>query len=300
MLASLSLSVSLTTNQPLNRRCIPTPRLEFLRGERRLRFAPSALGPPGAHPCHHDLSITACPFDPCLRRLQGLVQRIGALCLRPELAHAVFLPTAALDATRSGARLPPRLAHACRDHAALLADMSDPDATAPNADAARLYLREACNIEVPARSTSTQATQHLLAWRVEGPRRVVLFTGAFDEASSDPAEMVPHLLTKALLPLPSRRPELAEIRLALQGRPSESDVRARLLHAGRTALEHSSFLERTGPHSRRAGALAHSLEEAVLAFARAPPAECHARIGLSQTQHWDKDHIDTRCARRFS
>jgi len=38
----------------------------------------------------------------------------------------------------------------------------------------------------------------------------------------------------------------------------------------------------------------------VLAFARAPPAECHARIGLSQTQHWDKDHIDTRCARRFS
>lgn len=277
-------------------RSAPALRLEFLRGEHRLLFAPSSLGLP------QPASPGPYPIDACTRRLQDIVQRIGHLCLRPVLAHAMVQPTAARLALASGARLPPFLANACHDPAGLLATMSN-DGTEEYTLATKQYLHDACNLEAPARTTSLKTTRHLLAWRIEGPRRVVLFTGTHDEASSDPANMAPHLLTKALLPLPSRRPDMGEVRLSLkkqpdQAAPTEQDLRARILHAGQTALaDTSGFLERTTPTPRkRTGALAHSLEEAVLAFATKPPPEdCHARIGLHETQHWDKDHMDTRC-----
>ncbi len=229
--------------------------------------------------------------DSCTRRLQDIVQRIGHLCLSPSLAHAMVCPTEARDALAGGASLPPSLALACTDKAGLLRRMSS-DGT--DTLAAKRYLHDARNIEAPARSIALKATQHLLAWRIEGPRRVVLFTGTHAEAASDPADMAPHLLAKTLLPQASRRPDLGEARLCTLAPPTEADVRARILHAGQTALG-TGFLERVATHRKRSAALAHSLEEAVLAFSRPPPAECHARhIGLQQTPRWDKNHIDTR------
>lgn len=249
------------------------------------------LVPVHAPTSHHRIAQQATKADPWLRRLQELVQRVGHLCLSPELAHAMVYPSPARDALRTGQPLPRDLALTCQDHASLLSIMADPDASEPYAPDARAYLREAARTELPARTTNHRQTRHLLAWRVKGPDRIVLFTGTHAQASAHPADTPPHCRAKTLVHRPSARPELAEVVALTHGPPTERDVRARVLHAGQTALD-ACFLERV--EHRRGGALAHALEEAVLAFTSPAPDHCHTRIGLNQSQKWDKSHMDTR------
>jgi len=267
----------------------PGPRYQLSASTLRLRFAPIRLEP------HEGRAGggQAVP-DPRMRQLCALVQRLGRACLSPELSSAVLHPydtIRALERVPSGTTGKPT-GHACPP-AALLRLMPAHEPPELQAFAAKRALDLALGLcPVPARAPEPHPA-YLLAWRIEGPRHVVLFTGAQAVEPHDILDVAPHTLPRALLPDRSRRPELAEI-TAWDTAPTEHDIRQAVLRAATAAFRRSGFIERV--RGQRAGAQATALEEAVLQFMRPPPEDCHTRGALHSSQPWSDERIDPRYA----
>jgi len=264
------------------------PRYELLQSEQRLRFAPQTLQ---ASPAQSQ-ALSPKPKSLAMRQLQALVQRLAHACLSPELAQVMLYPDAP-DVARS---LGPSAAAVCRDPARVLQQMRAHEPTDPLLAASRAYLR-ALPPPPPSRpcQPALRTRACALAWRVETPRRVVLFTGADALASSAVADMAPHALPKLCLAEPSLRPELARITVC-PAPPTPDGLRAHVLRAARSGALDTGFIERVA-RAGKSGAQSTVLEEAVLAFTSGPPPDaCHTTVPLNGSRQWQEGHVDPRYA----
>ena len=248
------------------------PRYELIQAEQRLRFAPQSL--------QTGLQMTSRPgpHTQGIKQLQHLVQRLGRACLSPELAGLILSSPA-----------PPK------DPASILQALQTHEPSEASLKSARAALKGINQASPPPAQKAHQAPQaYLLAWKVETPRKVILFTGRDALASSAVEGLAPHTLPKLCLPDTSQRPELARITL-LPSPPDHACIRAHILatiHAG--ALD-TGYIERL-PQAGKSGAQSTVLEEALLAFSSPPPKACHATVTLNGSKQWQSDHVDPRYA----
>lgn len=278
----------LNTHAPRARRSLPPLEYELIASERRLRFAPSSLAV-----CSARQADGTC-LEP--QRLHDAIQRMGEVCLSPEIAHLMINPFEAIACLRSPGREPSvHYREMCADRGLILATMNAVDAMDIGKACARQCI-EVIAQRRPMRAVRLGIRQRLLAWSVVAPARVVLFTGTDVPPGVVRGDLVPHQLPKVLLDERSRRPAPSAIQRlpAAQDRPGmERAVRESLKHYARTQLMQEGFTERI--KGLKSGAHAHILEEAVVCFVH-PPAGNHSTIELHESQPWEKDHIDSRCA----
>ena len=235
-------------------------------------------------------------------RLHEIIVRLGEICLSPELAHIMLYPAHALAHQSSWAGTGEQLEFtkdcvaACLDPAHILASMdSSCEPAGPSLTSKILADFQLTCLPAPTQTTLRQPI-HVCAWKVETPSRICLYTGEHPtspSASIDPASLAPHTLSKILLDERSKRPAPTRIHVLQHDAPTVQDIRASLLHYAQTGLT---------PHCQRlqqppyGTPLDHTLEEAVACLIH-PPARNHTTIQLNQRCPWDKDHIDSRCAR---
>jgi hypothetical protein len=203
----------------------------------------------------------------------------------------------------------------CLDPPSTLFVMDDPALTSITSSQTTAFLtsffkrQPAPRIPTPSASTSSklvtyQSPMRLLAWRLDRPARMILYTGTNPPTPSelDPlAPMQPHTFTKAVIEERTRRPAPSVIQQLTPTNISASTaVRASLAHYAKHVL--APYYERvttTLPHDaakrRWMQATSHTLEEAMACFIHPPPAH-HNEVPLNGGRQWDKGHIDPRYA----
>lgn len=230
-------------------------------------------------------------------RLHELVQRVGEICLSPELAHIMLFPTQALShqaCLSTPYDFPKDYQDLCRDHTAILDAMHDlePHHTA---DAGKFLACFQADCLPPPAIVKFRQPIHLCAWRIESPTRTLLLlpssspTKPAPNINENPLAFKPHQLPKHLLDERSKRPQPSAIHLLL---PNDADltsqaVRDSLLHHIKASP--TSFV--APPTSSNTSDT--TLEEAACVFT-AGPASNHSEIQLNQSPPWEKDHIDSR------
>ena len=276
----------------LSRRCLPPREFELFSGSdtNRLRFRPARL----QYQAYAGIITKDLPALPGNQRLQEILTRLGEICLSPELAHAMLFPNHALAhqaclTTALDFPEPHRLA--CHDPATVLASMLDDSTTGTLTAQSTKFLAKFEDSCLPKPTLTTfRQPLHVCAWRLESPGRACLFVGQHppDASKIDPATLVPHRLSKALLDERSKRPTPSRIHLLPADDISPTSIRQSLLHYAQTALT---------PHQERIGttqfALDTTLEEAIACLIHSP-ASNHSQIELNQSPPWDKNHIDAR------
>ena len=156
-----------------------------------------------------------------------------------------------------------------------------------------------------SRLVTYSAPIRLLAWRLDRPARMILYTATAPPPPSelDPlAPMQPHTFAKTVLEERTRRPApsvIQQLPSALTPASNSDAIRTSLAHYARTVL--TPYYERVTTaiqpydHTKRRWiqATSHTLEEAMACFIH-PPREHHTEVFLNGSRQWDKGHIDPR------
>jgi hypothetical protein len=278
-------------------------------GPPRLRFKPALLEPypydaaPPAPATAQQQQQASLPIF--TSRLHEIIQRVGEICLSPELAHVMLFPAHALAhqaCLTTPLDYPQEYHDLCHDHTAILFAMQDMDNGEPHtaqlaADAGKFLARFQADCLPPPSLVKFRQPLHVCAWRIESPTRTLLLVHHSGQPDQNPAETIqadplafkPHQLPKHLLDERSKRPQPSAIHLL----PNDADltsqaVRDSLLHHVKTSP--ASF---TPPSNGNAQDT--TLEEAACVFTAGPAAN-HSEIELNQSPPWEKDHIDSRSA----
>jgi hypothetical protein len=211
----------------------------------------------------------------------------------------------------------------CSDPAAPLNLMHDPSLSAITAAPAKAFLQEFLlrvqkttftppPSDIIIASRTPRLVQYptplrLLAWRIDRPTRMILYTGAACPPPSklDPPVMQPHTFQKILLEERTRRPQPSVIQFLS---PCQNDtnpraaVRASLAAYAKHRL--TPFFERVSVpraqqqqsrSTRTISAANHILEEVIACFIHPPSKpENHTIVPINGAAPWNKAHIDPR------
>ena len=280
----------------------------------RLRFVPTQLvtHSTAAQNSNSNSSTTT-------TRLHEIIQRIGEICLTPELALVMLFPAQAHQAHLLLSENDPPPSDSGDDTASTdvtdlacfdenifdlchnKADILDCMGTPIPPDIARLsrafldLINEQC-LPNPTLVTLPHPV-HVCAWNVQSPPRVILYTGAHPPIVKPQAEShafrPPHTLQKVLLDERSKRETPSSI-VALDQNSDDLTVQAirnaLLAYYHAQNQSYDTITKHTTVHTQD-----HTLEEAAVVFAT-PPDRNHSTIQLNQSPPWDKDHIDSRYA----
>ena len=251
-------------------------------------------------------------------RLHEIIQRIGEICLTPELGLVMLFPAQAHQAhlllsensmpndpdetnSSSSSSITDVLDLACFDENIFELcynkdDILDCMGTPIPPDIARLsrsfldLLTDEC-LPSPTLVTLSQPV-HVCAWNVQSPPRVILYAGAHPPPTH-PNHRPPHTLQKIILDERSKRETPSSIVILDQ---NSDDLTAQSIRNALLAYYHAqnqsydTISKHTTVHTQD-----HTLEEAAIVFAT-PPDRNHSTIQLNQSPPWDKDHIDSRYA----
>ena len=264
----------------------------------RLRFKPAKLEYfPYTQPSLSESSQstgTPASIQTHATRLHEIVQRIGEICLSPELAQVMLFPPKTLLPAQAQS-FPQSFHDLCHDPPAILAAMANPLAAKINIPDATRFLQQFQSECLPQPTTVTlRQPLHVCAWRLESPSRVLLLSGSKSTnaivSPQDLENLRPHTLPKLLLDERSKRPTPSTIHLlAPDADLTQHGIRASLLHYARTTPLGLSPLPAAGaPQDSDT-----TLEEAAYVFT-ARPAANHSEIPLNTSPPWDKNHIDSR------
>jgi len=257
-------------------RSLPPLELELIRpsdspsGSLRLRFKPTQL-----------TVVQSTAEQPLpTTRLQDVIKRIGEICLSPDVATVMLSPLQALATTQFD--LEPQ----SLDPHAVLQLMHTADTYHASILLARLtaqYLPD---------PTLVQRPLTLVAWKVETPQRVILYTG------KSGLDGLPHTLPKILIDERSRRPDPSAVHLAPFTAGPDADpaqlVRSSLLQHAQTQLAPNPYYQAVaGKSSTPTLVLTHTLEEAFASFINEPTKNI-STVKLNQSLPWNRDHIDAR------
>ena len=250
-------------------------------------------------------------------RLHEIIQRIGEICLSPELALVMLFPAQAHQAyllletatnvTNFTFNEDP--SDFCHDKPSILDCMGVPAPLPASARLSRAFLDQLTNDCLPPPTLVTLPHPvHVCAWNVQSPPRVILYTGDAPFSHHKP----PHTLKKILLEERSKRPTPSSITV-LDPTNGQDDLTAQAIRDALLAFYHcqeqptrtptrqeppssTTTPSTTNPTTTSTiHAQDHTLEEAAVVFI-APPDRNHSTIPLHQSPPWDKDHIDSRYA----
>ena len=272
----------------------------------RLRFVPACLlvSPPSP--------ATKSP-GPANTRLHEIIQRVGEICLSPELALVMLFPAQAhqahlmledpasvSDPVPACFQVSENVFDFCHDRPAILDCMGIPTPPA-TARLSRAFLDQLTSDCLPPPTLVTLPKPvHVCAWNVQSPPRVILYTG---EAVPPKFETPPHTLQKILLDERSKRHTPSSI-VALDHTRGD-DLTAQAIRDALLAYYHRREQPTRTPTRQEPLSSAttlksihtqdHTLEEAAVVFIH-PPDRNHSTIPLNQSPPWDKDHVDSRYA----
>ena len=263
-------------------RTLPRLKYDFMAAERWLRFAPSTL-------VASQTASNGLPPDPDLARIQSVVQRVGEICLSPEMAQLMLNPFEALRFLKDPSHQIVRSYRAlCSDPGSILTAMHSDLTLGTHQECARKFMELFQGGSAQDRTVKFRAPRYLLAWRVDTPRRVILYTGC---DTPDDVATPPRAWPKITLADKSKRKDPCVIEFT----PTLADadgIRHSLLAYVKSGALDTGFREQV--RGMKSGAEAHTLEEALLKYAQ-PPAENHSEVQLNHYERWDRDHIDSRC-----
>ena len=298
----------------------------------RLRFRESTLQ-------FNDSIITATTSPPAAKaRDDAGVQGIGRCCLLdsalaaamlfPAQSHAYMETSNGVTATMS--QIPGLYASLCSDPLSNIFVLEDPSLTAHTAPLATAFLHAFLTERVPPAAPSQSrlvsyrdAPLSILAWRLDQPAKVIVYTGAQPPTPSQmaPGSLRPHTLQKVQVAQRSKRPSPSVIALSVarpdNPRPSVAsphdasphdasphddkphdasiadDIRASLSRYVRTSL--TPFQETLTVAGKNITIQAHTLEEAAVCLLYPPTRGNHTEVPLNCSLAWSKNHIDARC-----
>lgn len=222
-------------------------------------------------------------------------------------------------------------AQLCSAPSASLNLMHDPSLSAITAAPAKAFLQEFLSRvqKIPfsppsdtiASRTRPRLVQYgpnplrLLAWRIDRPTRMILYTGAACPPPSklDTTVMQPHTFQKILLEERTRRPQPSVIQFLSPEQNSNPHAAVRASLAAYAKHRLTPFFERVSvpraqqqPRSTRTTttatttipAASHILEEVVACFIHPPSKpENHTAVPINGAAPWNKAHIDPRSVR---
>jgi hypothetical protein len=292
-------------------------------GGDRLRFRESTL--------QFNDSITS----PAAKARDDAVQGIGRCCLLDSaLAAAMLFPAqshAYMETSNSGgpaetmSQIPGLYASLCSDPLSNIFVLEDPTLTAHTAPLATAFLHAFLTERVPPAAPSQSrlvsyrdAPLRILAWRLDQPARVIVYTGAQPPTPSQmaPGSLRPHTLQKVQVAQRSKRPSPSVIALSVgradsphdasiasphDARPHDNphdasvadDIRTSLSRYVRTSL--APFQETLTVAGKNITIQAHTLEEAAVCLLYPPTRGNHTEVPLNCSLAWSKNHIDARC-----
>lgn len=277
----------------------------------RLRFRESTL--------QFNTATTMSP--PAAKARDDAVQGIGRCCLLdsalaavmlfPAQSHA-YMETAGVTATMS--QIPGLYASLCSDPLSNIFVLEDPSLTAHTAPLAAAFLHAFLTERVPPPAPSQSrlvsyrdAPLTILAWRLDQPARVIVYTGAQPPTPSQmaPGSLRPHTLQKVQVAQRSKRPSPSVIALSVgpHDKPHDAslhdasvadDIRGSLSRYVRTASL-APFQETLTVAGKNITVQAHTLEEAAVCLLYPPTRGNHTEVPLNCSLAWSKNHIDARC-----
>jgi hypothetical protein len=244
----------------------------------------------------------------------------------------MLFPTQSLDALlrdpgqKEHINKPTRQIYAqlCSAPSAPLNLMHDPSLSAITAAPAKAFLQEFLGRHQPTLSLPPPPSRtprlvqygptplRLLAWRIDRPTRMILYTGAACPSPSklDPPVMQPHTFQKILLEERTRRPQPSVIQfLSPQQENPRAAVRASLaayakhrltpfferVSVPRAQQQQQSRSTRTTTTTTTIPAANHILEEVIACFIHPPSKpENHTIVPINGAAPWNKAHIDPR------
>jgi hypothetical protein len=217
-------------------------------------------------------------------------------------------------------QIPKLYTNLCSDPASILFVMDDPaltELTTPQATAfLRSFMASSPEPPVPPPSsyaqtlvTYSQYPIQLLAWRIDRPSRIILYTGASAPTPSqlDPLAFQPHTLQKTMLEERSKRlapsviHQCSESTKISKAGVSSDLIRHSLAHYAKHTLSpfqekiaNASGTTRGKTKQRPVIAQSHVLEESITCFIHPPKPGNHSEVSLNGSLSWNKGHIDSR------
>lgn len=275
-------------------------------GGDRLRFRESTL----------QFNAASTTQSPAAKARDDAVQGIGRCCLLdsalaaamlfPAQSHAYMETSGAAETTMS--QIPGLYASLCSDPLSNIFVLEDPSLTAHTAPLATAFLHAFLTERVPPAAPSQSrlvsyrdAPLSILAWRLDQPARVIVYTGAQPPTPSQmaPGSLRPHTLQKVQVAQRSKRPSPSVIALSFasphdnQRASVADDIRASLSRYVRTSL--APFQETLTVAGKNITIQAHTLEEAAVCLLYPPTRGNHTEVPLNCSLAWSKNHIDARC-----
>lgn len=252
-------------------------------------------------------------------QLSESVQAIGACCCQDNaLAAAMLFPTQSLAYMESGgnvaglskaSQIPGLYASLCSDPLSNLLVLEDSAIAELALPQASTFL-SAFMARVPPIMRSCSRVSRLvsysddpirvLAWHLESPARILLYTGATPPLPSqlDMPVFQPHTLPKVMLAEASKRGSVTvihELRSSQVSASVSDDIRDSLSAYAGTKL--APFQETlSSSKGRGLQVQAHALEEGLACLVHPPSDDKHTQIPLNGSVAWTGHHIDARCA----
>ena len=225
-------------------------------------------------------------------RLQDVLCRMGVVALSPEVGHLMMLAIEALDHLESGAsRIAPHEQQYCQSPATLLHFMSNTTLASDDDDIQRVA--DSLFRSLPAVIRVARPVR-LAGWRVDPPSRIVLYTGPVPGRALTTAlldERSDAQQVGGILALPPAAPDDTRLDPAFRARLADAML-AHLRGPLREPLVETVRLDGNRPHTHTA------LHEGLAEMALREPA-LHTFIHLHQSNRWENDREDVRCAPRF-
>jgi len=226
-------------------------------------------------------------------RFQDIIARLGESASCPEVAHMMLSPDTLSRclAGESSDGLSPLDTQLFNDRSRVLRSM---DAGLSGDSPAFTGCIKALVSCLPSVQPETFPTPlSILAWRVDCPPRVILYTGESDQV--DLCATPPHALPKAVIPEKISKRTVSGISMLSDTGDSLQSLRSCIvqdlvkdgfgdhpMHQAFTRAKQMSFTTTT-------------LAEALAVFTCQPPAE-HSILRVGESASWKHDHIDNRYA----
>jgi hypothetical protein len=226
-------------------------------------------------------------------RFQDIIARMGDSASCPEVAHMMLSPDT-LSKYLAGEphdELSPLDMHLFNDRSRVLRAMDAGFSGDSPAFTGCIKALVACLPSVRAEAFPTPLS--VLAWRIDCPPRVILYTGQADRV--DLGVTLPHALPKVVIPEKIPKRTVAGISILSDTGDSMESLRSCIVQdlVGPGFADHP--MHQVQPRAKQMSFVTTTLAEAVAVFSCQPPGE-HSILRVGESATWDKDHIDDRYA----
>jgi len=226
-------------------------------------------------------------------RFQDIIARMGEAASCPEVAHMMLSPDTLSKYLTGELRddLSPLDVDAFKDRNSVLRCMDAGFSGDSPAFTGCIQAIVSCLPSVQPETFPTPLS--VLAWRIDCPPRVILYTGDLD--SVDLGASAPHLLPKVVTPDKISKQTVSAISILSDTGNTMESLRSCIVHDLVKQDWGGHAMHQVYTKNKQVVYTTTTLAEALAVFSCQPPVE-HSILNLGQSATWDKDHIDDRYA----